>query len=415
MDSNLVSLNKLKNDIKAMKIISIFLKPDQKKQIKDMEKQLENMINQTTAFNDRFSSLGWCAYDSMSFSLMENVNSEFEQNGLESAEQILINYYKSDVKEIIHWIKNSSEAFAIRNNLIQQFFEDHFSARYHASIPLGLIIVDGAVNDFTKSKGFFAEGTAVDAWDCLVGCSDGLSKLKNIFNQKRAKTNTEMITLPYRNGILHGRDLNYANEYVSCKCVCLMFAVADWMKMKNSEEKRKADYEKSVNPPPLKETFSHLIENRQIQKEISEWEKKNIVIGKDIPVNGAPENYGKYPYIVEVVEMLYSWKEKNYGKLSMHLKKLFPSDIADKKRAGECRKLFEKKLLNAFEIIEIEERACALSKVLVKVLWTTDNNKKEAILTFGCFYESNTEHVGLPWKNNGKWVLMPWDVQGLYQ
>lgn len=58
MDSNLVSLNKLKNDIKAMKIISIFLKPDQKKQIKDMEKQLENMINQTTAFNDRFSSLG---------------------------------------------------------------------------------------------------------------------------------------------------------------------------------------------------------------------------------------------------------------------------------------------------------------------------------------------------------------------
>ena len=65
--------------------------------------------------------------------------------------------------------------------------------------------------------------------------------------------------------------------------------------------------------------------------------------------------------------------------VQMHLKKLFPSDIADKKRAGECRKLFEKKLLNAFEIIEIEERACALSKVLVKVLWTTDNNKKEAI------------------------------------
>lgn len=415
MDSNLVSLNKLKNDIKAMKVISIFLKPEQKKQIKDMEKQLENMITQTTAFNDRFSSLGWCAYDSMSFSLMENVNSEFERNGLDSAEQILINYYKSDVKGIIHWIRNSSEAFAIRNNLIQNFFEDHFAARYHASIPLGLIIVDGAVNDFTKSKGFFAEGTAVDAWDCLVGCSDGLSKLKNIFNQKRTKTNTEMITLPYRNGILHGRDLNYANEYVSCKCVCLMFAVADWMKMKNSEEKRKTDYKKSVNPPSLKETLAHLVENRQIQKEISEWERKNIVIGKDIPVNGAPENYSKYPYIVEVVEMLYSWKEKNYGKLSMYLKKIFPTDISDKKRAGECRKLFEKKLLDTFQIIEIEERACALSKVIVKVLWTTDNNKKEAILTLGCFYESNTEHVGLPWKNNGKWVLMPWDVQGLYQ
>lgn len=45
--------------------------------------------------------------------------------------------------------------------------------------------------------------------------------------------------MPYRNGILHGRDLNYANEYVSCKLLALMFAVADWMKMKNSEEQRK--------------------------------------------------------------------------------------------------------------------------------------------------------------------------------
>lgn len=58
---------------------------------------------------------------------------------------------------------------------------------------LCLIIVDGAVNDFTKSKGFFAKGTKVDAWDCLVGCSDGLSNLTDIYNQKRTKTNTEMI------------------------------------------------------------------------------------------------------------------------------------------------------------------------------------------------------------------------------
>ena len=415
MDANFISLSKLKDDINAMKIISIFLKQEQREQLKDMEKQLENMIVQTTNFNDRFSSLGWCAYDSMSFSLMESANSEFEQNGLEVAEQILINYYKSDVSKITHWIKHSSEAFAMRNSLIQRFFEDHFAGRYYASVPLGLIIVDGAVNDFTKSKGFFAEGTEVDAWDCLVGCSDGLSNLKNIFNQKRTKTNTEIIKIPYRNGIMHGRDLNYANEYVSCKCVCLMFAVADWMKMKNSEEKRKYEYEKSVNPPPLKESFARIKENRQIRKEISEWERKTVVIGKDIPVNGVPEDYNKYPYIVEVVEMLLAWKERNYGKLSMRMRKMFSSNISDKKRAGECRKFFEKKMFDTFEIIEIEERACALSKVVVKVLWTVDNYEKEAVLTLGCFYESNTEQVGLPWRNNGKWTLMPWDIQGLYQ
>ena len=131
-----------------------------------------------------------------------------EQGGLAEAEQVLINYYKSDVREITHWIKNGSEAFAVRYDLLKKFFEDHFAERYHASIPLGLIIIDGAVNDFTKRQGFFADGTTVDAWDCLVGCSDGLTKLKSIFTKNRTKTNTEAITLPYRNGILHGRDLD---------------------------------------------------------------------------------------------------------------------------------------------------------------------------------------------------------------
>lgn len=216
----------------------------------------------------------------MSLALIESTNDAFEKGGIENAEQVLINYYTNDVSKIVHWIKNSSDAFSVRNNLIEHFFEDHFTGRYYASVPLALIIIDGAVNDFTKSKGFFAEGTSVDAWDCLVGCSDGLSKLKEIFNQNRTKTNSEMITLPYRNGILHGRDLNYANKYVSCKCVALMFAVADWMKMKNSEQTRKEKYEKSLNPPPMRESLAGIEENKLIREEISSWKKKTVIVGK---------------------------------------------------------------------------------------------------------------------------------------
>ena len=152
MDDNLVSINKLQNDIKAMKFISIFLKPAQRKQLKELEKQLDNMITPTTAFNNNFSSYGWCAYDSMNVPLLERANAAFDESGIEAGERALINYYKTDVSQIIHWIKNSSEAFAVRDSLIQRFFEDHFAERYHASVPLGLIIVDGAVNDFTKKS-----------------------------------------------------------------------------------------------------------------------------------------------------------------------------------------------------------------------------------------------------------------------
>lgn len=87
MNDNLVSVNKLQADIKAMKILAIFLKPEQRKQLKVMEKQLDNMIAQTTAFNERFSSHGWCAYDSMNFSLMEKANMTFEEKGLDAAEK----------------------------------------------------------------------------------------------------------------------------------------------------------------------------------------------------------------------------------------------------------------------------------------------------------------------------------------
>lgn len=414
MEDNLLSLNKLRSDIKAMKLLALFLKPDQREQLRNLEKQLDNMLTQTAAFNERFSSYGWCAYDSMSFALIESANDAFDKSGIEAAEQVLINYYTDDVSKIVHWIKNSSDAFFVRNNLIDRFFEDHFAGRYYSSVPPALIIVDGAVNDFTKSKGFFAEGTSVDAWDCLVGCSDGLSKLKGIFNQNRTKTNTERITLPYRNGILHGRDLNYANEYVSCKCVALMFAIADWMKMKNSEQTRKEKYEKSLNPPPIRESLLRLAENKKIREEISSWKKRSVTVGEDIPASGKVEDYAEYPYIVKIVEMLDAWKSRNYGKLSIYLQRMFSSSLSAGKRAGECRTIFENKILNCFEIIEVEERACALSKVVVRVSFTTDI-EKEATLVFGCVYESNSDRVGVPWRNNGNWMLMPWDVRDLYR
>lgn len=411
---NLVSMHKLQKDVKAMRLLSFMMKPELRKKVKELEKQLDELMAQSEAFNQRFSSSGWCAYDSMSTTLMKRANDTFEDHGLEAAERVLVDYYKSDVKDRIQWIRNSSDAFMKRAELLGLFFEDHFAGRYHASVPLGLIIIDGAVNDFTKSKGFFAEGTSMDAWDCLVGCNDGLAKLKDIFNQNRTKTNVEPIFLPYRNGILHGRDLNYANEYVSCKCVALMFAVSDWMKMKNSEEKRKAKYQKATNPAPIGESLKKLQENREIKQEISEWKKRTVVVGKDIPANGGIEDYTLFPYVIPVIEMLNAWKSKNYGKQSVYLKRMFPGNISEKKRAGECRNFFEAKILDGYEIIEVEERACALSKIVVSVNWSTTETKKNTQLTFGCTYESKGESVGVPWRNNGEWILIPWDITGLY-
>ena len=253
------------------------------------------------------------------------------------------------------------------------------------------------------------------AWDCLVGCSDGLTKMQAIFNKGRNKTNQDEIRVPYRNGILHGRDLNYGNKYVSCKCVALMFALADWMRIKDSEENRKQKFEKENDPPPISESLKKMKENALERKEIDSWTGRNITIGVDIPVTPTIEDCNDYQYAIPLIKAFEAWNAKNYGKLAIYFKNMFRYESSEKKRAGECRQMFGSKNLRSFEIKEIEERACALTRILVQADWEIDGNHFSEPLEFGVIYQDENEKTCLPWRGNGAWCLMPWNIQGLYK
>jgi len=177
MDSNLHTFNKLRKDIKITQLLSFLLPKKEQQRIKEIEKQMNELEKTVLLFNTYFADLGWCSYDSMNLPLMKRAVAEYQTSGIDAGESVLVDYYKTDVKAIIPWLKNKAEPFMQRYDLINKAFEDHFAGRYYASVPLFLIIIDGAVNDFTKSKGFFAGGTDVTAWDCLVGCGDGLTKM----------------------------------------------------------------------------------------------------------------------------------------------------------------------------------------------------------------------------------------------
>lgn len=198
-NENLYTLNKLQREIKTMRLFSWLLPKEKRERIKEIEQQISFLTQLISTFNRIFSDVGWCSYDSMKMTLMEQSIKAFETSGIEAGEKVLIDYYKTNVKDIIHLLKIKAKPFMECYSLIQRAFDDHFAERYYSSVPLFLIIIDGAVNDFTKSKGFFAEGTDITAWDCIVGCNDGLTKLKDIFNKGRNKTTTEEIRLPYRN------------------------------------------------------------------------------------------------------------------------------------------------------------------------------------------------------------------------
>ena len=102
MDDNLHSIKNLEEQIKAAKMLSFLFGKDKRDQINELYEQVTNLASQTELFNKNFSDRGWCAYDSMNFPLMQSANEAFEKEGLDAGEKVLINYYKNDVKEIMH-------------------------------------------------------------------------------------------------------------------------------------------------------------------------------------------------------------------------------------------------------------------------------------------------------------------------
>ena len=115
-DNNLHSINKLQDDIKAAKWLSVFLPKKKRQQIKELETSLANMIHLIESFNKYFSDAGWCAYDSMNMPLMENAVKAYVAGGIDAGEQVLIQYYQTDVKDIMHWLKNKAKPFRERMN-----------------------------------------------------------------------------------------------------------------------------------------------------------------------------------------------------------------------------------------------------------------------------------------------------------
>ena len=68
-----------------------------------------------------------------------------------------------------------------------------------------------------------------------------------------------------------------------------------------------------------------------------------------------------------------------------------------------------------FEIVEVEDRAIALKRVLVNVEWQMNDKIHNEPLEFGLNYQNETGGPAVPPDDEGAWVIIPWKIQGLYK
>jgi hypothetical protein len=222
-------------------------------------------------FNERFANLGWIAYESMNMEVMQKAINIHDTEGKDAAEKFLADSYD---EETLKWgilRFNGNRDFRKRIRLTELARDDYLAGRYHACIPLLLSLLDGLVNDVSKHVGFFAENVDLTAWDCIAAHESGLQALSSIFTKGRNKTNEDTISIPYRNGILHGRELAFDNKIVAAKCWAALFAARDWAEALDDGKKE----------PKPKEKVSW----RQLIKQVSETSLK-----KNPSKNGSQEH-----------------------------------------------------------------------------------------------------------------------------
>ncbi|WP_339996772.1 hypothetical protein [Priestia aryabhattai] len=372
MEQMLKELNEMKSFFEAQKLLGI-KDNDLEKRIKDLDALAEQFedLKLPDKFNQFFSERGWIAYESLNLEVMKKCVSLAEQGEVDEAEDALLAYFndKDEISTLVRSLTKISE-FSPRRTLIMNALEDHFNGRYYASVPIMLMMIDGFVNDI-EPKGFFAEGIDLTVWDTIAAHKTGLQTLSAIFGKGRNKTTDEEITLPYRNGILHGRDLGYANVKVSAKTLATLLALGDWA---SAIKKGNKGIEKEYVPPTKAEArqqtataMEQLKENAKENAHMDKWKPREIEVGSDIPEKGEASDYEEDTPERTVISFLNYLLKKNYGNMAMLLSKHWNKGKTIGVLAGEVREIFERKTLIDYKLVSVKDTGCAITEV---ELWT---------------------------------------------
>jgi hypothetical protein len=351
-------------------------------------------------FNELFSQHGWIAYESMNFDVMKAAIDLHESDGLVRAEEYLADSYDEETLKWGIFRFNGNNDFRKRIRLAELAQEDYTSGRYHACVPLLLSLLDGLVNDVSKHVGFFAENINLTAWDCIAAHETGLQTLASILTKGRNKTNEDPISIPYRNGILHGRELTFDNKVVAAKCWAALFAARDWAGALDDGKKEPKPKEELS----WKQLFKQISETNLMKKAIEEWKPR---ISEDIPylpfegeVADLPENTPEWA----VGTFLDHWCNKRFGSIAEAL--LYFTDTPKGKKAGMARQDFGKHIPASFKILGVEDQAAAVTHVVAELYFEVDGEiicKEVSVRAIYQDLENNPSVRSMP---DGHWRIV---------
>jgi hypothetical protein len=370
----------------------------------NLEKMSKMLINIPDQFNDHFRNSGWIAYETMNHDIMIKAVKLADADKFEDAENLLVEYYDEKLIKLfisrLNWIEN----FKPRMDLIELAFEDYLEGRFHASIPVILAMIDGVVTDLKSGdqRGFFAEGTKVEAWDAIAAHETGLPALQRVLSKTRKKTRREKISLPYRNGILHGRDLGYANKIVAVKIWATLFALSDGIMAIKKDETPQEEIEYSI--------IDSIIEEKKSEKEfldtmtkINSFEPRKLNLSYVHSLDYDEETPEKF--LVDFLD-LWSKNKPNFYEMTKKLD-LFLEKRSIKQMIGVLRnKIFKNQKLNGYKILSINDETIGIASINVNLNIQDGEKEKSQKTTFKlCYYDPDGK-ISIRGTEGGSWKIL---------
>jgi hypothetical protein len=329
--------------------------------LQEIKKQAEILLV-PDQFNETFSDMGWIAYESMNMDTMVRALATEKESGLAEAEQVIAGHYNEETLKFGIMRFHGHHEFRKRLRLIELAKSDYLAGRFHACIPLLLSMLDGLVNDVSKHIGFFANGVDLTAWDSIAAHETGLSNLAKIMRLGRNKTNEEPISIPFRNGILHGRELSFDNQLVAAKCWAAIFAVRDWAGAL-------ADG-RATPKPKEKVSWSQLLqqvaENARLRKALDAWRPRESTTLGYLPSSGPSGSLPENTPERVVAEFMEDWCSGRYGLMADMLLDFL--DNPRGKKAGRAKQDFGVCKPIAFRIIGVTDEAATISEVETEIV-----------------------------------------------
>ncbi len=371
-------------------------------EVDTLEKKIALLAALPDRFNRLFASRGWIAYDMFNVDVAQSTVEKAEAGDIDGAETDLIEYYDA---EHIHWhlrMMQAVQAFCPRLSLLEKALEDYLQGRYHASVPIVLMQLDGLVSDVgKKNSGFFREEAYLVAWDSIAAHSTGLAALAKLLGKERRRRTTETLTIPYRHGILHGHDLSYGNKMVAAKAWAALFAVREWA---YKVEQKEVEAPPEQPATPWRDLFHTLQNNAKLQSQLKTWHPRSLQVGVDIPALGEPETYEQNSPEQKLVEYLTYWRKQNYGKMAqceaITVLRLHKSINA---LAGELREYYDQRTLQSFTLLAVDDPAPALTTIRVQLSCEEYGKRSEHTVEYRLLYESETDKALIRGASESRW------------